>query len=100
MLTSNRDVIADILEGLAYVPYGPFPDVRGSVPLFRGADTLRWCDEFEGVGECEEAGESAALAEDFGSRIDVAQALLMRWVRDGMRKPTQFRDALTEALGA
>lgn len=97
MLTSNRDAIADIIEGLARrQPLVGWDAHFARSRLWRGADTLRWCDEFEGVGEC----ESAALAEDFGSRIDAAQALLMRWVRDGMRKPAQFRDALTEALHA
>ncbi len=96
-LVSNRDLIADILEGVAsrQPPFGWEPALmRGR--LWRGADTLRWCDEFEGVGDCDIAESDLMvvqdLAETYGERLDKIGTVLTAWVADDMRKPAAFRD--------
>lgn len=88
-LASNRDVIADILDDLGRAQPVIGIDahmMRGR--LWRGADTLRWCDEFEGVGDCElvdldiEAAE--ARADEFEDQVDSIREALAIWEGAGM----------------
>jgi hypothetical protein len=96
-LASNRDLIADILDGLARMEplIGWEPALRRG-RLWRGADTLRWCDDFEVVNDCDIAESDLMvvqdLAETYEERLDKIGVVLTAWVADGMRKPAAFRD--------
>lgn len=77
MPASNRDVIADILEGLGrmtYSQYKPGSYVHGrSHRLQAGAETLRWTDERFEFADCEIDAETLdqarAEAEQFGDTL-------------------------------
>jgi hypothetical protein len=106
VLPSLRETIAESMEALANSQCMAMPldstttlgEIKAITRAITGAETLRWCDEYEGTEQDEQCQADEQQIYDLEAQIDRISRALDDWRTAKLTRPAEFRDRLATIL--